>query len=153
MDTIEYMTDPHDRSSRFELIAACDAETLVEHADAVVDGGTTVRVLQAPTPQLVMQQVTEPVRHEEFNLGEVLVTAAEVELQGEKGFAMVPGKAEKPALSGAVLDAAVESGHPYAPEIVSALEAAAAERSQARRKRWGEARETTVDFEEMEDHT
>jgi alpha-D-ribose 1-methylphosphonate 5-triphosphate synthase subunit PhnG len=81
------------------------------------------------------------------------VTAAEVELRGENGFAMVPGKAEKPALSGAVLDAAVESGHPYAPEIVSMLQAAAATREQARRTRWGETRATTVDFEEMEDHT
>jgi alpha-D-ribose 1-methylphosphonate 5-triphosphate synthase subunit PhnG len=147
------MTDPHDRSDRFELIAACDDETLVEQADAVVDGGTEVRVLQAPTPQLVMQQVTEPVRRQPFNLGEVLVTAAEVELQDAKGFAMVPGKAEKPALSGAVLDAAVAADHPRTDSIVTALESAAEERDRARRQRWGETRETTVDFEEMEDHT
>lgn len=147
------MNDPYDRSSRFELIAACDDETLVEHADAVVDGGTTVRVLQAPTPQLVMQQVTEPVHRDAFNLGEVLVTAAEVELSETKGFAMVPGKAEKPALSGAVLDAAVECEHPHTPAIVSALEAAAADREARRRRRWGETRETRVEFEEMEEHT
>ena len=147
------MTDPHDRSDRFELIAACDDETLVAHADAIVDGGTTVSVLQAPTPRLVMQQVTEPVERRPFNLGEVLVTAAEVKLDGAKGFAMVPGKAEKPALSGAVVDAAVESGHPRTSAIVDALDAVAAEREKAKRQRWAETRETTVDFEEMEDHT
>lgn len=147
------MTDPYDRSDRFELIAACDDETLVEHADAVVDGGTEVRILQAPTPQLVMQQVTEPVERNSFNLGEVLVTAAEVTIHDEKGFAMVPGKAEKPALSGAVLDAAVASDHPRAPKIVSALQDAAANRRQTEYESWGRARQTTVDFEEMEDHT
>ena len=147
------MTDPHDRSDRFELIAACDEETLVEYADAVVDGGAEVRVLQAPSPRLVMQQVTEPVAKEPFNLGEVLVTSAEIALRDERGFAMVPGKAEKPALSGAILDAAVESDHPLTPEIVDSLETAAAASEQERRQRWGQARETTVDFEEMEDHT
>jgi len=147
------MADPHDRSDRFEMLAACDAETLVGHADAVVEGGATVRVLQAPTPQLIMQQVREPFTREPFNLGEVLVTAAEVELDGERGFAMRPGKAEKPALSGAVLDAAVESGHPHSPQITSSLAAAADERDQDRRERWGVARETVVEFDEMEDHT
>lgn len=147
------MTDPYDRSDRFELIAACDDERLVERADAVVDEGTEVRVLQAPTPQLVMQQVTEPVGEHPFNLGEVLVTVAEVELHGERGFAMVPGKAEKPALSGAVLDAAVASEHPQTEDIVAALERAADERDRARREQWGKTRRTTVDFREMEDHT
>lgn len=147
------MPDPYTRSDRFELIAACDEETLVNHADAVVDGGTEVRILSAPTPQLVMQQVTEPVERRPFNLGEVLVTAAEVALRDEKGFAMVPGKAEKPALSGAVLDAAVASDHPRTAAIVDALETAAAEREAAEQDAWGRARRTTVDFEEMEDHT
>jgi len=149
----EYMTDPYDRSDRFELLTACDAERLVAHADAVIDGGAEVRVLQSPSPQLVMQQVVDPVARQPFNLGEVLVTAAEVELDEEKGFAMRPGKAEKPALSAAVVDAAVESEHPLAEEMVASLEAAASEREENRRQRWGETRRTTVEFEEMEDHT
>lgn len=147
------MTNPYDRSDRFELLAVCDAETLVTHADAVVEGGTEVHVLQAPTPQLVMQQVVDPVARQPFNLGEVLVTAAEVELDEEKGFAMRPGKAEKPALSGAVVDAAVESDHALADEIVGSLSATATERDRTQRERWGETRETTVEFEEMEDPT
>lgn len=153
VEIVEYMTDPYNRSDRFELLAACDAATLVDHADAVVESGTDVRILQAPTPQLVMQQVVDPVARQPFNLGEVLVTAAEVELDGEKGFSMRPGKSEKPALSGAVVDATVESDHPLADEMVESLLAAATERDRARRERWGETRETTVEFEEMEDHT
>ncbi|MFW6435516.1 MAG: phosphonate C-P lyase system protein PhnG, partial [Halovenus sp.] len=106
-----------------------------------------------PTPQLVMQQVTEPVARQPFNLGEVLVTAAEVELDGTRGFAMRPGKAEKPTLSAAVVDAAIESDHPLAEEMVESLSMTSTERDRTRRERWGETRETTVEFEEMEDHT
>lgn len=147
------MRDPYDRSDRFELLAACDAETLVDHADDVIEGGAEVCILQAPRPQLVMQQVVDPVARQPFNLGEVLVTASEVELDGQRGFAMRPGKAEKPALSAAVVDAAVENEHPLAEEIVASLSAAATERERERRQRWGETRRTTVEFEEMEDHT
>ena len=147
------MPDPHDRSDRFELIAACDDETLVSHADAVLDGAVEMQILQAPTPQLVMQQVTDLVQRQPFNLGEVVVTAAEVTLNETKGFAMVPGKAEKPALSGALIDAAVADGHPRAAEIVSSLETAGNRETAAANRRWGHARETRVDFEEMEDHT
>lgn len=147
------MTDPYDRSDRFELLAACDAETLVAHADAVIERGAEIRILQAPRSQLVMQQVVDPIAHQPFNLGEVLVTACEIELGDQKGFAMRPGKAEKPALSAAVVDAAVASGHSLAEQMVTALSAAATEHEQKRRERWGEARETTVEFEEMEDHT
>jgi alpha-D-ribose 1-methylphosphonate 5-triphosphate synthase subunit PhnG len=147
------MTDCYDRSDRFELIAACDGETLVEHADAVLGGESEVRVLQAPTPELIMHRVTEPVEVRPFNLGEVLVTAAEVTVDGEKGFAVVPGKAEKPALSGAIVDAAVESGHERADEMIAALEETGREAERQRHERWGRVRETTVDFEEMEELT
>jgi len=146
------MVDPHDRTERFELIAACEQSALVAHADAVVEDAT-VEVLQAPTPQLVMQRVVEPVNHQPFNLGEVVVTAAEVALDGAQGFAMVPGKAEKPALSGAVVDAAIESGHPRADAMIETLGADATERERARREQWARRKRTAVDFDEMEDHT
>lgn len=146
------MVDPHDRTERFELIAACEPTALVAHADEVVED-TTVEVLQAPTPQLVMQQVVEPVDHQPFNLGEVVVTAAEVALDGVQGFAMVPGKAEKPALSGAVVDAAIESDHPRAEAMIETLVADADRRQQSRREQWARRKRTAVDFGEMEDHT
>ncbi|WP_101295566.1 phosphonate C-P lyase system protein PhnG [Halegenticoccus soli] len=145
------MTDVYDRSERFELLAACDGETLAGLADGVLDCGTRLRVLQEPTPRLVMQRVVEPVEKRRFNLGEVVVTAAEVELDGEKGFAMVPGKEERAALSGAILDAAVAAGHDLTDRIAGELRAAAAERDGRRRRRWAESRATAVEFEAMED--
>lgn len=142
-----------DRTRRFELIARAPRESLVEHATAVLDGETPVRVLQEPDPQLVMHRVTEPVEQRPFNLGELLVTTAEVQLEEEKGYAMVPGRARDKAVSGAIVDAAVEAGHDRRPDIVADLEAAEADRRQHRRRQWAESRATTVEFGTMEDET
>ncbi|RBI58723.1 phosphonate C-P lyase system protein PhnG [halophilic archaeon] len=145
------MADPHDRSDRFELIAACDGSTLVGLAEDLLDGETPVRILQQPKPQLLMQQVREPVERRPFNHGEVLVTAAEVEFADERGFAMVAGKAESKAVSGAIVDAAVAADHDASGRICETLSSAAAGRANARRRQWNESRATTVAFETMED--
>ncbi|WP_254546771.1 phosphonate C-P lyase system protein PhnG [Halomarina pelagica] len=144
------MADPHDRADRFELIAACDERTLVGLADDLLDGTTPVRLLREPTPQLLMQRVREPVYRRAFNLGEVLVTAAEVEYAGARGFAMVAGKAESKAVAGAIVDAAVDADHGTAARVCATLTASAADREAARRRQWNESRATTVAFETME---
>jgi alpha-D-ribose 1-methylphosphonate 5-triphosphate synthase subunit PhnG len=143
--------DVSDRNSRFEMIAACDDVTLVGHAEAILDGGTPVEIRQEPTPQLVMQRVREPVEGRPFNLGEVLVTAAEVVVDGARGFAMVAGRAEAKAVSGAIVDAAVEAGHPRSPAIAADLEAALADHEDRRAREWSESRATAVEFDTMED--
>jgi alpha-D-ribose 1-methylphosphonate 5-triphosphate synthase subunit PhnG len=81
----------------------------------------------------------------------VVVTPAEVELVGADGFAMRPGKAERHALSGAIVDAAVAGGHPLASEIVADLEAAGEAVERERRETWARSRHTTVDFDVTED--
>jgi alpha-D-ribose 1-methylphosphonate 5-triphosphate synthase subunit PhnG len=144
------MADPHDRSDRFELIAACEGGTLARFANDVLAADPPLSVRQEPRPQLVMQQVREPVERRPFNLGEVVVTPAEVELDGARGFAMVPGKNERAALSGAIVDAAVAGGHEATPDIVAALEAAAERRRERRRREWAESKHTAVDFRTME---
>ena len=139
-----------DRNDRFEMISACQEATLVEHAEAVLESSTPVEILQAPTPQLVMQQVTEPVNEQPFNLGEVLTTAAEARVADAKGFAMVAGKAEAKAVAGAIVDAAVDAEHPRSTAIATDLEAAAADYRQRRRQEWAESQATTVEFSSME---
>jgi alpha-D-ribose 1-methylphosphonate 5-triphosphate synthase subunit PhnG len=143
--------DATDRSNRFELIAACDGDTLAACADDVLDGTTPLRIRQEPKPQLVMQQVTEPVERQPFNLAEVLVTAAEVEVGDTDGFAMVAGKAERKALAGAIVDAAIAGGYAPTDGFIDRLEAGAAEREERRRQQWAESRATTVEFATMED--
>ncbi|AUG49318.1 phosphonate C-P lyase system protein PhnG [Haloarcula taiwanensis] len=144
------MVDPYDRSDRFELIAACEGGTLARFANDVLADDPPLSVRQEPRPQLVMQQVREPVERRPFNLGEVLVTPAEVELDGARGFAMLPGKRERAALSGAIVDAAVAGDHEATPDIVAALEAVADSERDQRRRAWAESKHTAVDFQTME---
>ncbi|WP_254761720.1 phosphonate C-P lyase system protein PhnG [Natrinema marinum] len=144
------MVDPHDRSDRFELIAACEEATLAQFADDVLEGDPPLSVRQEPRPQLLMQRVREPVERRPFNLGEVLVTPAEVELEGTRGFAMVAGKRERAALSGAIVDAAVAAGREETPAIVAALEDVATRQREQRRREWARSKHTAVEFETME---
>jgi alpha-D-ribose 1-methylphosphonate 5-triphosphate synthase subunit PhnG len=145
------MDNAYDRNDRFELIAACDGETLATFANNILSSEPPLQVLQEPCPQLVMQRVREPVEHRPFNIGEVVITPAEVRLNGEEGFAMRPGKAERHALSGAIVDAAVAGDHPLAGEIVTNLEAAGEQFEQERQETLQRSRHTTVDFDVIED--
>lgn len=145
------MTDAYDRSDRFELIAASDENILARFANEILDSDPPLAILQEPKPQLLMQQVREPVEHRPFNLGEVVVTPAEVELNGERGFAMQPGKAERAALSGAIVDAAIAGGHDRATAMIDELEAVGERRETERTREWSESRHTAVEFETMED--
>jgi len=146
----ERMVDPHDRSDRFELIAACEEGTLARFANDVLADDPPLSVRQEPRPQLLLQQVRDPVERRPFNLGEVVVTPAEVDLDGTRGFAMLPGKAERAALSGAIVDAAVAAGHAETPKIAAALEDVDARQREQRRRDWAESKHTAVEFETME---
>lgn len=145
------MDDPADRADRFELLAACEDDTLARLANDVLASDPRLAVVQEPKPQLLMQQVREPVERRLFNLGEVVVTPAEVELGSARGFSMVPGKAERAALSGAIVDAAVAGDHPKRSELIAALERVADRRRTERREEWNESKHTAVEFETMED--
>ncbi|MFW5900170.1 MAG: phosphonate C-P lyase system protein PhnG [Halodesulfurarchaeum sp.] len=145
------MINAYSRSERFELIATCDGSVLTRFADEVLESEPPLTVLQEPKPTLLMQQVREPVERRPFNLGEVVVTPAEVSLDGERGFAMRPGKAERAALSGAIVDAAVAGNHGRTDAIVDELEAASETRSADRANEWAKSRHTAVEFETMED--
>lgn len=53
----EYMADPHDRSDRFELIAACEGEQLAGFANEVLEDDPPLSIRQDPRPKLLMQRV------------------------------------------------------------------------------------------------
>lgn len=138
------------RTIRFEQIAHTEVETLSTLANRVLSTNPSLSVLQEPHPQLIMQQVTDPVEHQQFNLGEVVVTPAEVTLNDAQGFAMYPGKQERAALSGAIVDAAVAGNHAHAEVIQDTLDTVAERRKQQRDETWSESRHTAVEFETME---
>jgi alpha-D-ribose 1-methylphosphonate 5-triphosphate synthase subunit PhnG len=143
--------DPHSRSDRFELIAVCEGEALARVANEILATDPQLSVLQEPRPQLVMQRVSEPVERRPFNLGEVVVTPAEVDLDGSRGFAMRPGKAEREALSGAIVDAAVAGGHRLTGEALETLRNARAEYETRREREWDRSKHTAVEFGVMEE--
>lgn len=144
------MDDPTARADRFELLAVCEASTLSDLANDVLATDPPVDVVQEPKPQLVMQRVREPVAERPFNLGEVVVTPAEVTLGDARGFAMYPGKAERAALSAAIVDAAVAGGHPERARLLERLRQAGERHERKREREWSESRHTTVEFESME---
>jgi alpha-D-ribose 1-methylphosphonate 5-triphosphate synthase subunit PhnG len=145
------MEDPNDRSDRFELIAATGEDVLARWANEILEPDPPLTVLQEPKPKLLMQRVREPVERRPFNLGEVVVTPAEVELDGARGFAMQPGKAERAALSGAIVDAAIADGHERSAAMLDELSAVAERRRAEQTRAWSESRHTAVEFETMED--
>lgn len=144
------MSDPYDRADRFELIAGCEGDVLAELANDVLADDPPLEVRQEPTPQLLAQRVREPVEERPFTLGEVVVTPAEVRVDDARGFAMIAGKAERAALSGAIVDAAVAGEHPLSEEIAAELVAAGEDHAAERRRERAESRHTVVEFDSME---
>ena len=140
-----------ERTDRFEMIAATPAAELVELADTVLRTEPEFEVRQEPTTQLVLERAIEPVERRPFNVGEVVVTAAEVIVDSEPGFAMLPGRTSRGAIAGAVVDAAFAAGHPQSDRITSVLEAAADRRASQREKRRKERAATSIEFESIED--
>jgi len=126
------------RDKRFELIAHANSERICEIAERILDDtATAVEVVRDTAEKCV------------FNLGEVLVTEAEVRIGSELGYAMVMGRDPEAVLAGAILDAAVESGHPLAPEIIDLLRSEEGRLKEELQKTWTEIATTKVDFEVM----
>jgi len=135
---------------RAELLAALDADTVVALAEEVLRAGDDLRVITGPELGMVMLQVREPVAEERFYLTEVLVSRAEVELRGARGWAMRAGDDGLAALAAAVLDAAadVDADHRVA---VDALCAATERRlADGRDAELAELAPTTVQFADLD---
>jgi alpha-D-ribose 1-methylphosphonate 5-triphosphate synthase subunit PhnG len=135
------------REERFEAIALAEEGPLVALADTVL-GGHEVRVLRPPAGGAVMMRAIETAEGSTFNLGEVAVTEAEVEVAGERGYCVVMGFAPAKALAGAVIDAAAEAGIAREP-IEEFLRAAVAAKMRADAEEWARLAPTRVQFDEI----
>lgn len=132
-----------------EVLAEADVAVLRRLADAVA-AASDVEVLQPPTGGLVHMQVRDPVQGGPFYLGEVLVTECRVAVGGVNGFGCVLGDDPERALCAAVIDAALEAGHPLAAEIGAALEEEAARQARRKAVEHSLVQRTRVNFEIME---
>ncbi|NOQ33694.1 MAG: phosphonate C-P lyase system protein PhnG [Methanosarcinales archaeon] len=136
------------RDKRFELIARANSERICEIAERIL-ADTSVEVIKKPVGGMIMMRFRDTAEKCVFNLGEVLVTEAEVRIGSELGYAMVMGRDPEVALAGAILDAAVGSGHPLAPEIIDLLISEEVRLKEELQNTWAEVATTKVDFEVM----
>jgi len=138
------------RDKRFELIARANSERICGIAERILDdAATAVEVVKKPVCGMIMMRFRDTAEKCVFNIGEVLVTEAEVRIGSELGYAMVMGRDAEAALAGAIIDAAVESGHPLTPEIIDLLRSEEERLKEELQKRWAEVATTKVDFEVM----
>lgn len=137
------------REERCGLLAAAEPEELRELADACLADGAPVTVVLAPEVGTVSVQVREPVAEQRFLLGDVLACRAEVEVAGQRGWAMRLGGDRAATLAAAVLDAEAAAGRPRT-STVDELCARVAQRLAVRDEReWAELAPTMVEFEEL----
>jgi alpha-D-ribose 1-methylphosphonate 5-triphosphate synthase subunit PhnG len=136
------------RERRLEAIGLAGREQLEDLADRVLET-LDVTVSRGPTVGLLMVRVEEPSERLPFNFTEVTVSEAEVLADGHRGYAMVMGRAPEKALAGAILDAAIEAGHPLAAEIEALLNDACLAEERRQADAWARVSPTRVRFEEM----
>ena len=70
-------------------------------------------------------------------------------IKNSMGYAMMMGMEPETVLAGAILDAAVEAGHPLAPEIIDLLDNEERRLSGEKQVKWAQVASTRVDFEVM----
>ncbi len=137
-----------DRERRLEAISLASSGLLEELADDVLQT-LDVKVSRGPTVGLLMVRVEEPSERRRFNFTEVTVSEAEVTAAGHRGYAMVMGRAPEKALAGAILDAAIEAGHPTTTAIESQLSVVLQSEARRQAAAWVRVSPTRVRFEEM----
>jgi alpha-D-ribose 1-methylphosphonate 5-triphosphate synthase subunit PhnG len=149
---VDAATDPPplSREQRCELLAGAPAGPLVQLAEEALAGATAPTVVRPAETGTVVLQVREPVEGIRFELGDVLVTRAEVAWDGHRGWAMRPGDDRVAVLAAAVLDAEVERGGPLARGVLDLCASVAGLAHEARQREWDELSPTIVAFEELD---
>jgi phosphonate C-P lyase system protein PhnG len=100
----------------FELIMQGDLSDIAPLADRmrqVIEH----RIIKSPQQELVMFQAEESVEKIDFNVGEVLVTSAEVQVKDTIGYSMIMEIDEQKALDCALLMGIYEAGLPQKEEV------------------------------------
>jgi len=136
------------RDERFALIARADGKLMCDLAERIL-ADTGVDVVNKPLCGMIMMRFRDTAKNCVFNLGEVLVSEAEVKIGNSTGYAMIMGMELETVLAGAILDAAVEAEHPLTPEIVDLLNREERRLLEEKQMKWAQVASTRVDFEVM----
>jgi alpha-D-ribose 1-methylphosphonate 5-triphosphate synthase subunit PhnG len=106
-------------------------------------------VIKAPTTELVMFRAEESVEKLDFNVGEILVTSAEVRVNDTIGYSMVMDIQEQRALDCALLMAVYEARLPEAKDIEDLAEIIHQKQNALLREEREIVSSTRVNFEVM----
>lgn len=137
------------REELHELLALTPGDDLVALADTILATGVNLRVTRRPETGSIAVQVREPVARQRFQLADMVVSTAEVELAGERGWAMRSGTDRRAALAQAVCEAELARNGSHAAQIRARLESEATDRSAQRAQEWSALLPTIVEFEEV----
>ena len=143
-------TDPRHIERRTELLARANADQVREVAErCIVSLGEPI-IITPPEIGIVMLQVREPVVRERFHLGEVVVTRAEVELGGHRGWSMRPGTDRITTLAASICEAAARGGGELGVDVGNLCDETAAELERCESELVGSLQPTVVEFEELD---
>ncbi len=134
---------------RAELLALAPADALVALAEQCLLDDDLV-VIAGPEVGMVMLTVREPIALERFHLGEVLVTRAEVERAGARGWCMRLGDDRLATLAAAVLDAEVGARGGQADAVVALCLATERDHDAEAEREWRDLAPTEVRFDELD---
>ena len=135
------------QDQRIELLSKAPKQELLHLADLVLQRPASPAIISGPEVGLVMMQVREPVCDERFFLGEVLVTRAEVELGGVRGWSMRMGEDRVTTLAAAILDAEAAGGGEFTDHIVSLCHEVKTDLRWTIEQEWAEIAPTEVHFD------
>jgi alpha-D-ribose 1-methylphosphonate 5-triphosphate synthase subunit PhnG len=147
MPTNDSVASKELRADLFERIAAAPRmviETLVDNIPIVPDA---IEIIRAPRPGRIMMRLAEGITGRPFNLGEVLVSEAEVRVAGEAAYMMMVGDEPERAFLGAVLLGAYRRYPELRLAIDVELDRDAARQDKEQRALWSAVAQSRVDFE------
>ncbi|MDR1909417.1 MAG: phosphonate C-P lyase system protein PhnG [Spirochaetaceae bacterium] len=139
-----------DKISLSRITAFADSRRLEALAGLAAEG-EEVRILKEPEKTMVLLRVREPVRGEDFYLGEMLAVHCTVELGGVRGAAVIMGDDLAGVRAAAVIDALHSGGFPGFALIEGELLRLGEEREEGRARQAALVRGTQVIFQALED--
>lgn len=130
---------------RFAALSVAEPSALLAMAERVA-AAADVELVAGPEAATMLVRLTESVRGEPFHLAEVVVSQAEVRVDGHRGDGLVLGSDPRRALAAAVCDGAAEAGV-LADEVAALVAEAEAEGDAAWRREQARVAPTRVAVE------
>jgi len=148
--TSHTITHPAQIDRRAELLAVADGIAVREVAERCLQRLGEPVIITPPETDIVMMQVREPIVRERFHLGEVVVTRADVELGGHRGWSMRQGTDRVVTLAAAICDAAARGGGESAADVARLCSDTADSIERREADLAARLRPTIVEFEELD---